>query len=97
MNLEGLYTLVNNPLVSEKASRGESYGQYVFKVAPHITKQQVKNSVSEIFDVEVLAVRSLNVKGKAKRTRYGKGKQKNWKKVIVTLAEGQRIDYADVT
>ena len=64
----------------------------VFKVLPDATKPEIKKAVQDLFGVEVSAVRTLNVKGKARRSIHGIGRRSNWKKAYVTLKEGQSID-----
>ena len=88
MRNEDLYTLIQYPLVSEKSVNSESIGQYTFSVQPRASKNNIKKAIEFIFEVNVLKVRTLNVAGKTRRTRFGLGKQKNWKKAVVTVAEG---------
>ncbi|MND01374.1 50S ribosomal protein L23 [compost metagenome] len=64
----------------------------VFRVAPKATKPEIKEAVEALFNVKVTSVNTLNRAGKTKRFRGIAGKQKNTKKAIVTLAEGQSID-----
>ncbi|MEE4300287.1 MAG: 50S ribosomal protein L23 [Pseudomonadales bacterium] len=97
MNLERLYKILLGPHVSEKSSvAGELNNSYTFKVLPDATKPEIKAAVEQLFDVKVLAVNTLNVKGKVKRTMRGTSRRKNWKKAVVRLAEGQAIDFAPV-
>lgn len=97
MNIERLYKVLLGPHISEKSSvAGELANSYTFKVVPDATKPEIKAAVEELFDVKVLAVNTLNVKGKVKRTMRGTSRRKNWKKAVVRLAEGQTIDFAPV-
>ena len=96
MNIDRLYTLIEAPVISEKSANAEVDNQYTFKMLPKANKDQIKNAIEQAFGVDVVAIRTMNVKGKTKRTRYGLGKRKSWKKAVVTVAEGQRIDYAAV-
>ncbi len=96
MNTEQLYTLIESPLVSEKSAGGEAYSQYTFRMLPGANKQSIKEAIQIAFGVDVISVRTMNVKGKVKRARFGMGQRKSWKKAIVTVAPGQRIDYASV-
>lgn len=97
MNLERLYKVLLGPHISEKSSiAGEQSNSYTFKVIPDATKPEIKAAVEQLFDVKVLAVNTLNVKGKVKRTMRGASRKKNWKKAVVRLAEGQAIDFAPV-
>lgn len=86
------------PWLTEKSTRlTEQRGQYVFQVKPDADKFDIKKAVEEKFGVDVTSVRTVNYLGKKKRqyTRKGMigGKNSDWKKAIVTLANGQVIDY----
>ncbi len=95
MNQERLYKVILGPVVSEKAALvGEQSGQVVFKVATDSRKEEIKAAVEHLFEVKVLDVRVMNVKGKTKRTRYGMGVRSDWKKAYVRLEQGQDIDFA---
>lgn len=93
MNAERLYTVLKGPHISEKAAM-TSDDQVVFKVAANATKLEVKKAVEKIFKVSVLNVRTVNVKGKVKRNRFGLAAKPDWKKAYVRLAQGQEIDFA---
>ena len=86
------------PLINEKMSLlSESKGQYGFRVALEATKPEIKAEIEKMYGVEVLKLRTLIVAGKRK-TRFTKsgvsnGKKSNYKKAIVSLAEGQSIDF----
>ena len=71
---------------------GDTGNQFAFKVTGDATKTEIKAAVEKLFEVKVEGVRTLNVKGKTKRTRYGMGKRSDWKKAYVRLQEGQEID-----
>ncbi len=91
---EYVYKVLLAPHVSEKTTRmGEAANQYAFKVARNATKQQIKEAVETLFDVQVLNVRTVNMKGKTKTFRFRNGKRADWKKAYVSLAEGQSIDF----
>ncbi len=95
MNKERIFKVLVAPHVSEKASLAADKGnQVVFKVARDANKREVKAAVQQLFNVQVEDVRVVNVKGKSKRTRYGIGRQSDWKKAYVRLAQGQEIDFA---
>lgn len=90
-----LMTLLLEPRVSEKSTRvAERYRQFVFKVAPHARKPDIKKAVELMFNVQVSAVRVLNVRGKIKGARLGHGgRRPSWKKAYVTLKPGFDIDF----
>ena len=95
MNSERLYKVLLGPHVSEKAAIGaETANQVVFRVAGDATKLEVKKAVEKLFKVKVTGVRTLNVKGKVKRNRFGLAKKPNWKKAYVSLEQGHDIDFA---
>ncbi len=96
MNQERIYKVLLGPHISEKATVvADLNGQYVFKVAKDATKLEVKHAVEQLFDVQVKGVRTVNVKGKTKRTARGLGKRSDFKKAYVSLAQGQDIDFVD--
>lgn len=94
MNQERLLTVLHGPHISEKATIvADGNGQYVFKVAKDANKLEVKKAVEALFNVKVESVRTLNQKGKTKRTIRGLGKRNDVKKAYVRLVAGQEIDF----
>ena len=87
-----MYQTILSPLVTEKATALTERNQVVFKVALEATKPEIKAAVEGLFNVSVLSVNTLVVKGKTKRFRGREGKRSDWKKAMVRLAEGQSID-----
>lgn len=85
------------PLLTEKITALTNAHQYAFKVNPDANKIEIQKAVEKKFNVNVLTVRTVNVKGKTKAqmTRRGRvsGKRADWKKAIVTLKDGQTIDF----
>jgi large subunit ribosomal protein L23 len=97
MNAERLYKVLKGPHVSEKAAMSADNGNgVVFKVANDANKTEIKAAVEKLFKVKVTAVRTLNVKGKVKRNRFGASKKPSWKKAYVSLAQGHDIDFTVV-
>ena len=86
------------PIVSEKANAiSEKTNRYSFKVSPDANKFQIKDAVEKLYDVKVVGVSTMNYDGK-KKQRYTKsgiirGKVAAFKKAVVTVAEGQTIDF----
>ncbi len=80
------------PVVTEKSAGNAEKGIYTFKVVKTATKTQIKNTIEKAFDVKVVNINTLNTKPKDKRVGKYTGKTKTYKKAIVTLAEGQRIE-----
>lgn len=95
MNSERLYTLIDQPHISEKVSTiGDDSNQFAFKVDRSATKREIKEAVEKLFEVEVLSVNTINVKGKVKRNFRGTvSRAKSWKKAYVRIAQGQDIDF----
>ena len=89
------YEILLRPILTEKASEGSALKrpQYVFRVAIDANKVQIRRAVEAAFEVKVVGVNTVRVKGKRKRLRHReKGKRADWKKAIVMLAEGQEIN-----
>lgn len=99
MNQARLYSVILGPHISEKATiMADKRNQVAFKVANDATKTEIKEAVEKIFNVSVSGLQVLNVKGKTKRTARGGIRQKsNWKKAYVQLAQGQEIDFAEMS
>ena len=79
------------PLVSEKATIAESENRYTFVVEKNATKSDIKRAIKQIYGVDPLKVRVINVQGKVLRFGRKYGKRKDWKKAFVTLSKGQSI------
>ena len=73
------------PVVTEKSNDGLQEGKYTFKVNKKATKVQIAQAVEKLFEVKVLKVNTMTVKGKEKRVGYHVGKTSDWKKAIVTI------------
>jgi len=80
------------PVITEKSMSGTNGGRYTFAVAKDATKQEIAQAVAEAFKVDVVAVNTSTVHGKSRRIGRRIGKQPDWKKAVVTLGEGQRIE-----
>ena len=73
------------PVITEKSNDGLQAGKYIFKVNKKATKIDIRNAVEKLFEVKVLDVNTINVKGKTKRMGKTSGKTSDWKKAIVTI------------
>ena len=93
MTTERMYDIILGPVITEKETRLSEHNQVAFRVALDATKPEIRKAVEALFDVKVTAVNTLRVKGKTKRFRGRLGRRSDFKKAIVTLAEGQMIDY----
>ena len=89
---EEMYRLIRSPVITEKATAQSEHNQVVFRVSLEATKREVKAAVEGLFQVKVDAVNTIRVQGKTKRVRGRPGRRSDYKKAIVTLAEGSRID-----
>ena len=89
---ERMYELLRSPVITEKATLASEHNQVTFRVPVEATKPEIKSAVEGLFDVQVVSVNTLVQKGKTKRFRGRLGRQKDTKKAIVRLAEGQSID-----
>ena len=85
-------TVILSPLRTEKGTGMLPFNKYVFWVDKKANKIEIKHAIEEIYKVEVDKVNTTTVKGKKKRVRYIEGKTSDWKKAIVTLSEGHKID-----
>ena len=87
-------TILRRPIVlTEKASLLKEKNQVVFEVARAANKAQIKDAVQSMFGVNVLDVNTLVMRGKERRMGRGHAKTQNWKKAIITLKEGDSIDF----
>ena len=91
--MKGAYQVVQRPLLTEKGTRLKEEGnQYLFRVAKRANKVEIKQAIETLFKVTVLEVRTLPVRGKAKRLGRFQGRQADWKKAIVSLKAGNSIE-----
>lgn len=92
--MKDLFSVIKTIRLSEKATLlGDTNNEYVFVVDPKATKLEVKQAVEKLFGKKVAAVRTANYAGKAKRERRADyGRTNHWKKAIVRLKAGEKID-----
>ena len=88
------YDVIVSPAITEKSTMASEQNQVVFNVARKATKPEIKAAVETLFGVKVTAVNTLVRKGTTKRFRGTVGQQSDFKRAIVTLADGQSIDVA---
>jgi large subunit ribosomal protein L23 len=91
MSTRGSAVLVR-PVITEKSMSGTNSGRYTFAVAMDATKRDIADAVAEAFKVDVVAVNVSRVHGKTRRLGRRTGRRPDWKKAIVTIAQGQRIE-----
>jgi len=90
------YNIIKSPLITEKTTiQKETSNQVSFKISRKANRVEIKRAIENIFNVKVAGVRTMQVKGKTKQRGRIIGKRKDWKKAIVTLIPGERIDFFD--
>jgi large subunit ribosomal protein L23 len=88
--------IVLSPLVTERSmTMRDDENKYVFRVHPRATKPEIRKAIEELFEVKVVAVKTMNVLGKSKRLGRYEGQRPNWKKAIVTVHKDQKIEIYD--
>ncbi|PWU07142.1 MAG: 50S ribosomal protein L23 [Verrucomicrobia bacterium] len=92
--MKDAYDFIQNVLLTEKATLlSEKHNQYVFRVSPAANKIQIKQAIEQIFNKKVVRVNTANYAGKKKRERRADfGRRSHWKKAVVTLKEGEKLD-----
>ena len=88
-----LFDAILRPSITEKVTKDqETLGKYAFEVHPQANKNQIRSSIEKIYNVHVLRVNTINRPGKWRRVRREAGKTASWKRAIVTLKKGEKID-----
>ncbi len=86
--------IIIRPLITERAAvMKETHNKIVFEVAVDANKNEIKEAVESLFEVTVLAIRTMNVKGKPKKMGRYEGYRAAWKKAIVTLSKEDTLDF----
>ena len=89
-------TLIRRPIIlTEKSNRLREKNQVIFEVAEGANKIQIKDAIQKLFKVTVTDVNTMNYRGKERRMGRGYGKLQNWKKAVITLKEGDQIQFFD--
>jgi large subunit ribosomal protein L23 len=88
------YEILKRPIVTEKSSfQSDVLNRYTFEVDVRANKRQIKEAVEQVFDVEVVGVNVMNVRGKKRRWGRVVGRTRDWKKAVVTLAPNNSIQF----
>lgn len=88
------YDIVIRPVITEKTSiQKELSNQHTFEVDRRANRVEIKRAIEKIFQVKVAGVQTMQIKGKKKQRGRIIGKRRDWKKAIVTLMPGERIDF----
>lgn len=90
--MKSIYDVIVRPIITEKSSTALSQNKYTFVVHNEATKVDVRNAVEKLYNVKVLKVNTASYEGKQVRLGRSVGKKSDWKKAVVVLAEGQKID-----
>ena len=92
--MEDAYKIIRRPLITEKSTiQKEMDNQLAFEVDRRANKIEIKKAVERIFKVQVETVRTMNYQGKKKRLGRTMGRRRHWKKAVVTLKPGQKIEF----
>ena len=87
------HEIIETASLTEKSTLlGEKHNKYVFRVSPRANKVEIKDAVQRLFQKKVVDVNTCNYAGKLKRVRGPLGRRPRWKKAIVTLAAGEKIE-----
>jgi large subunit ribosomal protein L23 len=85
--------VIIKPLITEKSTHQQNTrNAYAFQVHPDANKQQIKAAVEQLYEVKVLDVRTMNRKGKPRRSKYKMTTTSDWKRAVVVLEENSKID-----
>lgn len=88
------YDIIRRPIITEKTNiQKEQSNQVTFEVDPRANRIEVKRAIEKVFNVKVANTRTMHVRGKVKRRGRILGKRRNWKKAVVTLMPGERIEF----
>ena len=94
--MKNSYEVLLGPMLTEKGTlMKEKDNKVLFRVAREANKIEIKKAVEEIFNVKVDCVRTINCRGKKKRMGRFEGKRPDWKKAIVALKEGEKLDIVE--
>ena len=88
------HDIIRRPLITEKTTiQKDEFNQVSFEVAPKANRIEIKRAIEDVFNVRVAAVRTMQIRGKQKRRGQILGRRRNWKKAVVTLMPGERIEF----
>lgn len=88
-----IYDIIKRPIITEKTTAAGMPHRVAFEVSIDANKHQIREAVESLFEVNVVRVNTLIMRGKPKRFGRTLGRRSNWKKAVVTLKEGQTIDF----
>lgn len=88
--------IIIKPIITEKSMDNSALNKYTFQVAKTANKVEIRNAIKEIFGATVTKVNTISMRGKMKRQGRYEGKRPDWKKAIVTIAAGQKLEIGGV-
>jgi len=92
--MKSQFRLITRPYITEKGvDLYETQNKVMFKIRRNVNKIELKKAIEAIFNVTVLSINTVNLKGKKKRLGRWEGRREDWKKAIVTLKKGETIEY----
>ena len=92
--MKSIYEVIKGTWITEKGTElGEKQNKYVFKVGCNVNKIEIRNAIEKIFNVKIEKVNTVKLQGKKKRVRKVEGKTPDWKKAVITLKEGSKIEF----
>ena len=96
--MKNLYQVIKRPIITEKSTSRVAENKYTFEVDKRASKNEIGRAVEKVFGVTVLDVKTANVRGKAVRAgrRRAAAKKSDWKKAVVTVKEGEKIELFEV-
>ena len=86
-------SVIVRPIISEKSYAGIEHNRYTFEVDKRASKPEIADAVAEVFGVTVTKVNTMRVPGKTRRLRASQGVTRSWKKAVVTLKQGDKIEF----
>lgn len=89
------HDIIVRPIITEKSSRLMALNKYTFEVQPGANKIEIRKAVEDVFKVKVASVHTIKVHSKPKRMGRFVGRSRSWKKAVVTLHAGERIQFFD--
>ncbi len=93
--MKAAYSIVLNPVISEKGTDlTQKENKMIFRVDSRANKIEIQKAIEELYPVKVVQVNTVRIKGKPKRMRAQLGQTSGWKKAIVTLREGDKIEFS---
>ncbi|MDD4003965.1 MAG: 50S ribosomal protein L23 [Elusimicrobiaceae bacterium] len=91
-----IYEVLKRPILTEKSlTQKDKENKYSFEVAPNANKAEIRQAVEKLFKVNVTKITTVSMKGKLHRVGRFEGKRPDWKKAVVTLKDGQKIEVSD--